>query len=85
MNSSSKANGKAKHAPTSQYLLAPFVGPSRFGLPPVKPVEEVFQTAPAKEWSEWSQMEGISGARARLIADDWEGTSSKWTIRTSCE
>lgn len=81
-----KAHGKAKRTAKKQHLFAfPSATGNRLGLPLVKLGEELPQAEFEKEWPEWSQVAGITGARARLIVDDWEGQRSKWTIRyVSC-
>ncbi|KAF5355185.1 hypothetical protein D9756_005474 [Leucocoprinus leucothites] len=83
MSTSSKANGKAKAGPSDKYLF-PTSSPYGFGLPTAKSCQESLPVS-AREWSEWSHLENVTGARTRLIADEWEGASSKWTVRTSCE
>ncbi|EKM81140.1 hypothetical protein AGABI1DRAFT_112832 [Agaricus bisporus var. burnettii JB137-S8] len=86
MTSSAKANGKAKHTTKDQHLFtSASAAGNRLGLPPVKLGEEMLQPEPERDWPEWSQVVGITGARARLIVDDWEGQRSKWTVRTTRE
>jgi len=82
MSSSAKANGKAKQVPTSRYLHTSSVGPFKLGLSQVKPYGDAPEAIPTKDRSEgWWQMQGVTGTRARLIADEWEGLSSKWNIQ----
>jgi hypothetical protein len=82
MTSPTKANGKAKRTAKNQLFFATSTSTgNRLGLPQLRLGEELPQTESEKEWPEWSQIAGITGARTRLMVDDWDGQRSKWTVR----
>ncbi|KAJ3565544.1 hypothetical protein NP233_g7560 [Leucocoprinus birnbaumii] len=75
MSSSSKASGKAKAVPSNKFVVQTS-RPSGIGLPKSREPLPVL----TREWLEPSySVENITGARARLMADDWEGAGSKWS------
>jgi len=76
---SNKVNGKAKAIPSRKFLLGTSDS-SEISFMTVKLVDELL-LASAGERSESLHLGNITGARARLIADEWQGDGSKWTTR----